>query len=117
MSDLKSRYARLFAGKLKSNDRKLISEGFEDLQSVADQLSELYDQVYAFEEALINMLDDLEVAEPENTMYKQLNAQASRYTKAVVTNMDGISRIVDKIEKIGSIQNEEIWTTITKKYS
>ncbi len=108
MSDLKSRYARLFAGKLKSNDRKLISEGFEDLQGVADQLSELYDQVYAFEEALINMLDDLEVAEPENTMYKQLNAQASRYTKAVVTNMDGISRIVDKIEKIGSIQNEEI---------
>ena len=54
------------------------------------------------------MLDDLEVADPENTMYKQLNAQASRYTKAVVTNMDGISRIVDKIEKIGSIQNEEI---------
>jgi hypothetical protein len=31
--------------------------------------------------------------------------------------MDGISRIVDKIEKIGSIQNEEIWTTIAKKHS
>lgn len=108
MSNLKSKYAQLFAGKLKSNDKKLISEGFEDLQGVADQLSELYDQVYAFEEALINMLDDLEVAEPENTMYKQLGAQASRYTKAVITNMDGVSKIIDKLEKIGSMQNEEI---------
>jgi len=108
MSDLKSRYAKLFAGKLKSNDKKLISEGFEDLQGVADRLSELYDQVYAFEEALINMLDDLEVSDLENTMYKQLGTQASRYTKAVITNMDGLSNIIDKLEKIGSMQNEEI---------
>jgi hypothetical protein len=108
MSDLKSRYAQLFAGKLKSNDRRLLSEGFEDLQSVADQLAELYDQIYAFEEVLVNMIDDLEVAEPENTMYKQLNAQASRYTKAVITNMDGVSKIIDKLQKIGSMQNEEI---------
>jgi hypothetical protein len=108
MSELKSRYAQLFAGKFKSNDKKLISEGFEDLQDVADRLSELYDQVYGFEEAMVNMIDDLEVANPENTMYKQLNAQASRYAKAVITNMDGISKIIDKLEKIGSMQDEEI---------
>jgi hypothetical protein len=54
------------------------------------------------------MLDDLEVSDPENTMYKQLGAQASRYTKAVITNMDGVSKIIDKLEKIGSMQNEEI---------
>jgi hypothetical protein len=103
MSSLKSQYAKLFAGKLKSNDKKLISEGLEDLQGVSEQLAEIYDQLYSFEDALANMLDDLEVIDPENTMYKQLNAQSSRYVKAVITNMDGVSRILDKIKKIGSM--------------
>ena len=104
--NLKNKYAKLFAGKLKSNDKKLISEGFEDLGNVANNLSEVYDMFYGFEESLNNMLDDLEIADPANPMYKQLNVQANRYIKAIVTNMDGISRIIDKLEKQGASNDE-----------
>lgn len=97
--NLKQKYNKLFAGKAKSNDRSL-TEGIEDLQGISEQIQSIQDSIQSLDDAMVTMLDDLEAMNPDNTAYRQFNAQANRYIEAVRTNLDGIVKITRKIERM-----------------
>jgi iron-sulfur cluster repair protein YtfE (RIC family) len=97
--NLKQKYNKLFAGKTKSNDRAL-TEGIEDLQSISEQIQSIQESIRGLDDALVAMIDDLEIENPDNPAYRQFNTQSNRYIEAVRTNLDGLVKLTNKIERV-----------------
>ncbi len=99
--NLKQTYNKLFSGKPRSNDHAL-TEGIEDLQSISEQIKSIQDSIDSLDTALVTMIDDLEIENPDNPAYRQFNTQSNRYIEAVRTNMDGIIKLTKKVERVYS---------------
>jgi DNA repair ATPase RecN len=126
MSDLKKKYNQLFAGKPKSNDTELLSEGTYlfgiatgkktikeadetgnltpgDFDPINRQMAEIYDMLYDLQEQLDNMTNDAFDATALN-LYKDMNAQTSRYVKAIEQQLENLSNYLQRMQqRIGKI--------------
>jgi hypothetical protein len=126
MSDLKKKYNQLFAGKPKSNDTDLLKEGTYlfgiatgkktikeadetgnltpgDFDPINRQLAEIYDMLYDLQEQLDNMTNDAFDATALN-LYKDMNAQTSRYVKAIEQQLENLSNYLQRMQqRIGKI--------------
>lgn len=126
MSDLKKKYNQLFAGKPKSNDTDLLKEGTYlfgiatgkktikeadetgnltpgDFDPINRQMAEIYDMLYDLQEQLDNMTNDAFDATALN-LYKDMNAQTSRYVKAIEQQLENLSNYLQRMQqRIGKI--------------
>ncbi len=126
MSDLKKKYNQLFAGKPKSNDTDLLKEGTYlfgiatgkktikeadetgnltpgDFDQINRQMAEIYDMLYDLQEQLDNMTNDAFDATALN-LYKDMNAQTSRYVKAIEQQLENLSNYLQRMQqRIGKI--------------
>jgi hypothetical protein len=121
MSDLIKKYNQLFAGKPKSNDADLLKEGTYmlgiatgkkpikeadetgnltpgDFDSINRQMSDIYDMLYDIEEQLDTMTNDALNTTGLN-LYKDMNAQTSRYVKAMEQQLENLSNYLQRMQQ------------------
>jgi hypothetical protein len=126
MSDLKNKYNQLFGGKPKSNDKDLLKEGTYlfgvttgkksikeadetgnltpgDFDPINRQMADIYDMIYDLEEQLDTMTNDAFDATALN-LYKDMNAQSSRYIKAIGQQLENLSNYLERMQRrIGKV--------------
>lgn len=121
MSDLKNKYNQLFGGKPKSNDKGLLKEGTYlfgvttgkkpiieadetgnltpgDFDPINRQMADIYDMIYDLEEQLDTMTNDAFDATALN-LYKDMNAQSSRYIKAIGQQLENLSNYLERMQQ------------------
>ena len=126
MSDLKSKYNQLFGGKPKSNDKDLLKEGTYlfgvttgkkpikeadeagnltpgDFDQINRQMADIYDMIYDLEEQLDTMTNDA-FDTTALYLYKDMNAQSSRYIKAIGQQLENLSNYLERMQRrIGKV--------------
>lgn len=126
MSNLKKKYNQLFAGKPKSNDANLLKEGTYmfgvttgkkpikevdetgnltpgDFDPINRQMSDIYDMIYDLEEQLDTVTNEALDA-TGLSLYKDMNAQTSRYVKAIEQQLENLSNYLQRTQqRIGRI--------------
>jgi hypothetical protein len=121
MSDLKNKYNQLFGGKPKSNDKDLLKEGTYlfgvttgkktikeadetgnltpgDFDPINRQMADIYDMLYDLEEQLDTMTNEALDA-TALTLYKDMNAQTSRYVKAIEQQLENLSNYLQRMQQ------------------
>jgi hypothetical protein len=126
MSDLKNKYNQLFGGKPKSNDKDLLKEGTYmfgvttgkkpikeadeagnltpgDFDTINRQMADIYDMIYDLEEQLDTMTNDA-FDTTALYLYKDMNAQSSRYIKAIGQQLENLSNYLERTQRrIGKV--------------
>ena len=126
MSDLKNKYNQLFGGKPKSNDKDLLKEGTYmfgvttgkksikeadetgnltpgDFDPINRQMADIYDMLYDLEEQLDTMTNDA-FDTTGLYLYKDMNAQSSRYIKAIGQQLENLSNYLERTQRrIGKV--------------
>jgi flagellar capping protein FliD len=126
MNDLKKKYNQLFAGKPKSNDSDLLNEGTylfgiatskkpikeadddgmisaEEFGGILDQIADIYDQLYSVQEQLDTLSNDA-LSATGLSIYRDMNAQTSRYIKAVEAQLENLTKYLERTQqRIGRV--------------